>query len=252
MNESKPVQNILFCLVILFLLSTCKKDALPMGDMDPGVALTFDDASLDKWVNLLPLFQKYNVRATFFICTGCTDSPLDRSKILALSDAGNEIGSHSVHHLHLSQYITDHSIHDYYTNEILPSVQYFDSLNIPVTSFAYPYGDQNSQSDNFLSKYFQKIRGICLLDPSENGAFLIHKNKILVNGSYIDRASPYKLKDFQNAILEAKSHHAVLILIGHTPDSESTYDWSFPVSLLDSICRYTVQQNMKFYRMQDL
>jgi len=239
-------------LVSASLMFDCQKEYLPMGDLEPGVALTFDDASLDKWLELLPIFQKYNAKVTFFICTSCTDNPLDKSKVIQLAEAGNEIGSHSHHHAYLKQYLKTHSLTDYYNYEIVPSLQFFDSINIPVSSFAYPYGEHTSESDKFLSQYFHKIRGICSLRLSEDGAFIIHKNTILVNGADFDRASHNHLEDYKRAIIQAKEHNAVLVLIGHSPDSNSTNDWSFPVELLDSICSFSVQQNMKFYRMQDL
>jgi peptidoglycan-N-acetylglucosamine deacetylase len=239
-------------LVPNIFLYDCQKEYLPVGDLEPGVALTFDDAYLDQWVELLPMFQKYGVQATFFICTACSDNPLDTTKVIQIYEAGNEIGSHSLHHDYIRQYIRTHSLSDYYKFEIAPTLHYFDSLNIPVTSFAYPYGDHTRESDKFLSDYFQKIRGICSLQPSENGAFILHKNKKLVFGSYIDRPTPYHLQDFKRAILLAKEHRAVLVLIGHKPDLISTDDWTFLPSLLDSICNFTVQQKMKFYRMQDL
>jgi peptidoglycan/xylan/chitin deacetylase (PgdA/CDA1 family) len=251
----KRYTGLLFIFLFLFsLLNDCKKiEEIPMGNLEPGVALTFDDASLSQWVELLPMFQKYGVRATFFICTACTYGiPLDDSLIIQLSEAGNEIGCHTEHHEHLLQYLETHSLTDYYKYEIVPSIQYFDSLNIPVSSFAYPYGEHNSESNKFLSNYFEKIRGICSLLPSADGAFITYKNRILVNGSFIDRASPYHLEDFKRAIKQAKDHRAVLVLIGHSPGSDPTNDWSFPVSLLDSICSYTVQQKMKFYRLRDL
>ncbi len=223
-----------------------------MGDLEPGVALTFDDASIDPWIELLPMFQKYNVHATFFICTSCSENPLDKSKLKQLADAGNEIGSHTMHHYHLSEYLRNHTIDEYLTNEIIPTLQYFDTLNIPITSFAYPYGEHNSSSDKLLSKYFQKIRGISSMHPSENGAYIIHKYEVFIKGADIDRALGYTLNDFKNAILEAKSHNAVLVLLGHSPGPDASNDWSFPVPLLDSICNYTVRLKMKFYRLQDL
>ena len=217
-----------------------------MGNMEPGVALTFDDASVDPWLELLPLFQKYNVHATFFICTACTDNPLDKSKLQQLTAADNEIGSHTLHHYHLSQYLRNHTIDEYFASEVIPTLLYFDSLNIPITSFAYPYGEHNSLSDNFLAKYFQKVRAISSMLPSENGAYIIHPNEVFIKGADIDRASHNSLQEIKNAILDAKSHHVVLVLLGHSPGSDLLNDWSFPVSLLDSICNYTVQLKMKF------
>jgi peptidoglycan-N-acetylglucosamine deacetylase len=234
------------------LLNNCQKDYLPVGNLEPGIALTFDDFYLDNWIGLLPIFQKYQARATFFICTACTDNPLDKSKILQLYNAGNEIGTHSHHHYHIREYLYGHPLSDYYKFELAPSLQFFDSLDIPVTSFAYPYGERTRESDEYLSKYFHKIRGISSLRPSEDNAFILYNNTILIYGAYIDRASPYHLEDFKKAIVIAKEHRAVLVLIGHNPDSSSTYDWTFPVALVDSICNFTVRQKMRFYSLRDL
>jgi peptidoglycan-N-acetylglucosamine deacetylase len=249
----KSVASWLFILVTsLVLFYQCKKDSLPYGDLSPGVALTFDDASVDAWMNLLPMFQKYNAYGTFFICNACSDNQLDKSKLIRLYQAGNEIGSHSLHHYYLKEYLKTHTLSDYYQFEIIPSIQFFDSLDIPVTSFAYPYGEHTWESDNYLSKYFNKLRGICSLQPSEDGAFILHKNRIVVYGAYIDRASSNHLEEFKQAILLAREHRAVLVLVGHTPDSASEYAWTFPVPLLDSICNFIVQNKMKFYHMHDL
>ena len=242
---------ILLC-ITLFLSQACKKSDPLAGDLEPGIALTFDDASLAKWTELLPMFDKYGVHATFFICTACTDGPLDKSKILQLYNANNEIAAHSHHHLNAAVYIKSHTPDEYYRNEITPCLQYFDSLNIPVTSFAYPGGDHTDLLDSYLSNHFSKIRALGLLRLAKYDSYVFHKRQQLVYGAFIDRASPHSLEEYKHAILLAKSHRAVLLLVGHSPGTDSANLWSFSPALLDSICSYTVQQKLKFYRMHDL
>jgi len=252
MNTKNIKFGLTIILLAISLMYACKKTDLLEGDLEPGVALTFDDASIDKWVELLPMFQRYGVKATFFICTACSDNSLDTSKLLQLFKAGNEIGSHTLHHITVTNYLKLHTLDDYYNFEIVPTLDYFKSLNIPVSSFAYPGGDNSDASDNYLSKYFSKLRAMGLLRLAVHDSYIFHKKRKVVYGAYIDHASPYTLEEYKNAIRKAKDHNAVLLLVGHSPGTDPANPWSFSPALLDSICNYTVQLKMKFYRMQDL
>lgn len=209
----------------------------------PGIALTFDDAYFDEWIEMLPILNKYNAKATFFISLNYPQSDINcREKILKLYNAGNEIGLHTMNHPHLSTYLKHHSINYYYKNEILPEILLFNSLGISPSSFAYPFGEHNAESNTFLSQYFNKIR--CMY-----GSANIRKVEKVIGASSIISSS---LKDYKEEILYAKLDSNIWVLLEHKPVLELTGNDTFTFSLLDSICKFVSEQNMRFYTLKEI
>lgn len=122
------------------------------GDLPENpIVLTFDDGTADGLETVLPLLQKRQQRATFFIVAGFTGLDLahrhveqtprgQRSylvwpEVKALRDAGMEIGSHSVRHPRLTALA-----HPELRDEVVVSKQILENgLGQPVEFFAYPY-----------------------------------------------------------------------------------------------------------------
>lgn len=123
--------------------------------------ITFDDG-FDNFFNLaFPVISKYNNKVIIFITTGFIDkdvpssvfypgliaNPLSWSQIREISDAGVEIGSHTITHPKLpcldkkKAYI-----------EISDSKKIIeDRIGKEVKSFAYPYGSRGSFNDSIKS-----------------------------------------------------------------------------------------------------
>lgn len=122
------------------------------GDLPENpIVLTFDDGTSDHLQTVLPLLQKRQQRATFFIVAGFTGPDLEHRhveqtlrgprsylvwpEVRALRDAGMEIGSHSVRHPRLTALA-----HPQLRDEVFTSKQLLESgLGQPVEFFAYPY-----------------------------------------------------------------------------------------------------------------
>ncbi|MCX6335297.1 MAG: polysaccharide deacetylase family protein [Bacteroidia bacterium] len=211
--------------------------------LDPGVALTFDDASIDEWIEMLPILNKYNARVTFFISLYYPKyDPNCKNKVMTLYNAGNEIGIHTLNHPHLSTYLEKHSLNEYYNNEILPEVRFFNSLGINPGSFAYPYGEYNPKANRFLSQYFNKIR--CIYGNPD-----INKVKKVIGASEIFSST---LKDYKEEILYAKLNSSIWVLVEHKPVQNVSGNDYFTFSLLDSICNFVSRQNMRFYCLREI
>jgi peptidoglycan-N-acetylglucosamine deacetylase len=212
-------------------------------NLEPGIALTFDDAYFDEWIDMLPILNKYKAKVTFFISLNYPKKDINcKEKIIKLKNAGNEIGLHTINHPYLSTYLKHHSIYDYYKNEILPEVRFFNSIGIRPSSFAYPYGQYNAESNKLLSQYFNKIRCI-------NGSANIKKVEKIIGASAIMTTS---LKDFKDEILYAKLDSSIWVLVEHRPVKKVASNDTFTFSMLDSICKFVSEHNMRFYCLQEI
>ncbi len=78
------------------------KDTRIRKDLDPNapmLCLTFDDGPYDKVdLELIKILEKYNARATFFICTNRLKTKQWADSTIAVYNAGHQIGSHTMSH----------------------------------------------------------------------------------------------------------------------------------------------------------
>lgn len=135
-------------LTISELAGAVRAGAIP----ERAVALTFDDAFASVVEHAAPLLADRGQRATVFPVAGAIGAtndwpsqppgapraPLaDLEQLRALAAAGWEIGSHGTEHAPLSR-VTAAQAH----SELVESRERLEqALQVPVTSFAMPYGD---------------------------------------------------------------------------------------------------------------
>jgi peptidoglycan-N-acetylglucosamine deacetylase len=211
--------------------------------LEPGIAITFDDGYYDDWLKMLPVLKKYNAKVTFFVSPNYPKKDINAGeKIMKLYNAGNEIGLHTINHPHLYTYLKHHSLKDYYKNEILPGVLFLNSLGINPGSFAYPFGEYNAESNLLLSRYFNKIR--CMW-----GYANIKKVKKVTGASVWTGTS---LKYYKYDINYAKLDSSIWVLVAHRPVKKATGNDPFTFAMLDSICKFVKEQNMRFYCLQEI
>lgn len=114
-----------------------------------GILLAFDDYSADTWEQAFDLFDRYGVRATFFVnAAGPTEFCAEAEK------RGHEIGFHTKSHVKL----TDVSKEEFYEEAIAP-IETFRKQGYAMTSFAYPYGEYEDWMNVELLKYYDTVRG---------------------------------------------------------------------------------------------
>jgi peptidoglycan/xylan/chitin deacetylase (PgdA/CDA1 family) len=111
------------------------------------VSLTFDDGSQSQYsVGFLHGLQPLGMNGTFYINTGTTgqSDAMTWDQLTALSNAGNEIGGHTLHEYNL-QGCTDQQT---CINEVCQDRQNLISHGFNPTDFAYPFGayDANAES----------------------------------------------------------------------------------------------------------
>lgn len=109
------------------------------------VILTFDDGHWDLDTDVLPILERYNVKATAYIITGYLGNPdsLSPSQLQDVINSGLvEIGAHTVDHKNLTSLNTTLATYEIDTSKSTLEQDY----NIHVYSFAYPYGGFNSNA----------------------------------------------------------------------------------------------------------
>lgn len=70
-----------------------------------GIVITFDDGCETDWLVAAPFLREMNFRATFYVTVGFVDRSgyLRRGQLRELSDAGFDIGCHSMTHPYLNE-----------------------------------------------------------------------------------------------------------------------------------------------------
>jgi peptidoglycan/xylan/chitin deacetylase (PgdA/CDA1 family) len=130
-----------------------------VGFTRPIVSVTLDDGWANQYANALPALNANGIKATFYIISGSlTDTPdyMSSTQVKALSDAGYEIGDHTITHTDLTT-VTSTVL----TSEMKDSQTTLQNLTgKPVTDFAYPYGAYNTATITEGKKYFASQRTV--------------------------------------------------------------------------------------------
>jgi len=134
------------------------RDAIPYldGRKSGKVAvITFDDGFRNVYENALPILDEHGFTATNFfvpnqiggqnawdVPLGGTPAPcMSVSQMRDWAAHGHEVGSHTLDHVHLLDVSPDEARRQ--ISQSRDALQ--DLLGLPVTSFAYPYGDEDTR-----------------------------------------------------------------------------------------------------------
>ncbi|HLW15731.1 MAG TPA: polysaccharide deacetylase family protein [Actinomycetota bacterium] len=103
------------------------------------VAITFDDATEDQYINAWPVLLRDHLRATFYVPTGRVGQPgyLTWAQIKEMRSSGLiEFGAHTITHRDLTKMSRAEAWHEIAGGKSILEKE----LGVPVTSFAYPFG----------------------------------------------------------------------------------------------------------------
>jgi peptidoglycan/xylan/chitin deacetylase (PgdA/CDA1 family) len=131
-----------------------------------GLALSFDDASIDAWHDdLMPLLTQYRARVTFFVSRYPFWNDASRAKLRDLAAAGHAIEAHSVLHLRGPDYVEAEGLDAYLTDEIVPSIALLQADGYPVGAFAYPFGARTHETDEAILAHVRALRSVVFTWP---------------------------------------------------------------------------------------
>ena len=129
------------------------------GDLPPRpVVITFDDGYEDVYENAYPILKELGFSANLYLIAKYLDQPgyLTKDQILEMQNAGWEFGSHSLTHSHLKTLSSGSLV-----NEVDHSRQVLiDELQLPITTFAYPYGERNDFVVQIVQQQYQAAQGL--------------------------------------------------------------------------------------------
>lgn len=122
-----------------------------------GLALSFDDRSLDSWLAGRELFSRYNARVTFFV-SGWT--PAMRDGLRALAADGHDIQAHSVNHLRGPVVVEERGVAAYISDEVVPSIEVLRQDGHDAQAFSYPFGARTSETDRAILAHVPLLRSV--------------------------------------------------------------------------------------------
>ncbi|TMQ17497.1 MAG: hypothetical protein E6J91_10015 [Deltaproteobacteria bacterium] len=125
-----------------------------------GLALSFDDTSIDAWFAMRDLLQQYRARVTFFVSRYRNISADQRQRLKALAADGHDIEAHSVQHLRAPEYVEEHGLNAYVRDEVDPSIEILRNDGYEVHAFAYPFGARTGELDDAIAKRVPILRSV--------------------------------------------------------------------------------------------
>ncbi|WP_346860219.1 polysaccharide deacetylase family protein [uncultured Draconibacterium sp.] len=241
-------------LLFLFtsLLYSCKNDELKTG----AVVFSFDDQYVDLWYKQRELFNKYNIKATFFINRPQLLQPEQIKKLKELEADGHEIGCHGLNHVNSLNY--KDSIDVLIESDIKPAIEILKNYGFDVVSFAYPYGSSTPEIDSALLHHFQYLRKATwnMQDTSintYNEIFATKTNFRINNAMGIDTNYKITLENLETGLARANKLDEVLVVYAHRIDT-TLRDYSIHPKYLEDafkLCNKNKIQSIRYRDMND-
>ena len=222
------------------------------GGSHAGIAITFDDQSVNEWYAIRGLLQQYNAHATFFVSNFGSLSEEEINMLRTLQADGNEIGFHGTYHTEAASYLQNHTVQQYLNYEIIPGIAMMRDAGLEPSDFAYPGGSDTPAATQALQGYFGHIRDT-YYNFDDTVYYTYGSNQAFIAGIGLDEL-PYgnTVNDFNNSISRALDEDKVLIVYGHRPVQTVTGDYQTSYDRLNKILKYASDNNVKILHRQGI
>lgn len=171
------------------------EDWTHLEDFDKPVMLTFDDGYMDNYLELFPILQKYNAKATIFAITvsvDVNDKTMTSEQAKEMMDSGLvSIQSHTFNHPHLSECSPE---------ELHQQMRWSKYAITRMTGYepfvlCYPYGDSDPEARAIAMEYYKF--GLNM----NGGLYTTGKDESQITRFYVKRETT--LNQFINMIKDA-------------------------------------------------
>lgn len=216
-----------------------------------GVALTWDDNSVDEWFSARELFNKYGAKCTFFVSDFCRLNADEIRKLKILKDDGHEIACHSLTHKDAVLYYMDYDTESYIQNEILPAMDSMRLKGFSPETFAYPNGSRNSETDESLLKYFRLIRATTY---GSKGVLYSWGRTRILQATGIDNSYNQQLESIYSMLKEASDSSQVAVFYGHmiSDSTNNTPYYCTSRERLEAVLKHASLFHLHFYTASEL
>lgn len=201
-----------FIMFFIFALISCEVNNIEeVSEVQPeisywyngaklAVSFTWDDSNPNHYKVIAPIFDKYNLKASFFPICNTIKTAFYLEGYKQIASKGHEIGSHTFSHKDL----TTLSMNQVET-ELLKSKQIIhDSLNVNALSFVHPFNKYNDSINAQVLKYYGFSRYASVVSRD--------------NREIITLMSSFEKSKGVKYISNFKNQEKWLILAGHSAD----------------------------------
>jgi peptidoglycan/xylan/chitin deacetylase (PgdA/CDA1 family) len=250
-------------IIILLLNSFETRVDCPAKNPFPGFVITFDDAFIDEWFNSVDFFNDNNITPTFFISGFSYLDSTKKNKIKRLSDLGFEIGVHSLNHLDYFDYIKEHSVDNFYTDEIYPEIVSMEKYGINPRYFSFPYGFNDSELDTLSLKKFSLLRDITEyqrhfytrlftdLDRNDEIFFTPCTGRV-IKALGVDKNFNLKINDIKECFVRAKKNNEIIVFYAHKPVNHAKNDYEIEYKYMSELFTLAKEMGIRACKLSDL
>ena len=206
-----------------------------------GILLSFDDDFYDVWESYFDMFDRYNAKVTFFVM-----GKYNKFSSKAL-ERGHDIGYHTLDHLVLPN-VSKQS----FFIQTLSQVENFRSAEVPLVSFAYPFGLYETWMHDELLKTYKLVRGF-------NISFQAYDQTAIRKGFILSRSIDNIIfkhdDDFMATVdimlkaVKFTGKDLVLPLTTHVISDNA--DWGIKPHRLEYVLKTANDLQLNFYRYSD-
>jgi peptidoglycan/xylan/chitin deacetylase (PgdA/CDA1 family) len=243
---------------IFFNLSCNKTEALLIDNTSVatappqkgGVALTFDDYSIDNWHKYLGLFDSLGAKATFYISNYDLLTAKQKHKLLEIQQHGHEIAFHSTNHPNFLSYADSSGCSSLLKYEVNNGLELMNRDGFYPKTFAYPYGKHNEIIDKLLLKNFRSVRALNGTGKLINSLVPKQGNKILYSLG-IDKSRGITTNKLDEWLRIAQQSDKCIVLVAHKIEVDQS-QLQIPYTTLKYLLQKSNELNMHFYTISEI
>jgi len=223
-----------------------------------GVAITFDDTTINSWFGQRAMFNKYGAKVTFFVSHFFSLDAVQINKLKLLEADGSEIGCHTYSHKGVyKDFNGDVSrVNEYIQDQIVPARDLMVNAGFNPVSFAYPYGEHQVAYDAAVRAYFPNIR-LTYDDfqaPLVEQSTIYHSsndNYILLSGAGIDKDFANSTNEIVQAMIKARKEGKIITFYGHDVVNDPNKLYNILPQDLEAIVENARNLGLKFYTYKE-
>ena len=205
-------------------------------ESEPAVYLTFDDRFISQWIDAMPIFDQYGVKATFCVTYFDTLSSDQITGLHTLQNAGHAIACHGLRHRKAVDYVNEYSLGQYYQDEIEPALAAMQTEGFYPSCFAYPYSQNDCRTDQLLLNHFKYLRsglGITETNRILNDPVRL-QNGCSFYGTAMD-SNRISISELYSLMDQAMAQNASIVFYGHNIAETYSGHYTTPQRLRDII-----------------